>query len=87
MRPAAPEASKCQLGSADDSHLVLDDPVLVPNSAQSSNPSSMVAVRETFRASGIAGSCYLPRSWVLAAAEVEKPHGLDSACCDSPAAR
>jgi hypothetical protein len=35
MRPAAPETSNRQLGSAENSPLVLEDPVLVPNLAHS----------------------------------------------------
>jgi hypothetical protein len=43
MRPAAPETSNRQLGSAENSHLVLEDPVLVPNLAQSFSSASVVA--------------------------------------------
>jgi hypothetical protein len=43
MRLAAPETSNRQLGSAENSHLVLEDPVLVPNLAQSFSSASVVA--------------------------------------------
>ena len=93
MRPAAPETSKWQIGTTDNSPPVLEGPVSTPNPAHYFSLGSAVADRETFRASGIACSCYFPRSWVLAATEVEKPtawkalvviaqqHG-DSTTCD-----
>ena len=40
MRPAAPESSKCQFGSADNSPPALEGLVLVPNPAQSSSSGS-----------------------------------------------
>lgn len=60
VRPAAPDVFKCQLGSADNSPPMLEGPVLVPNPVHSFGSGSVVADRETFRASGITGSCYLP---------------------------
>jgi hypothetical protein len=53
MRPAAPETSKGQIGSTDNLHPVLKGPVSVPNPAQHFSSGSVVADRETFRASGI----------------------------------